>query len=340
MTYRVQAPGVVGRALAIATALIALTALPNVGHTANAPTPVAATISAPIQTIGLGGSTVQVTLQAPLGLRSLTVPDAAARATLSHAEKGDILKAEIDDAANPTQVIKLNEVDRPIDAWTRIVALALSAIFFGLLTAVVTRGRPQAFLIGTDNRYSNSQCQLMLWFGAVAIVYLASVALRILWLGGDFVGGVGLTTNVIAMTGLSALSFGGAKVITAQKVANAAAAPPPPPPVPAAAPGAPAAAAPAANPAPAVKTAAVKPNLLTDLVQDDSGHADLGDFEMILITLAAVGIFVLTSFHFLGGLRLENPTILPDVDTALLSSFGLGQGAYLIKKAAMPLGQG
>jgi hypothetical protein len=31
---------------------------------------------------------------------------------------------------------------------------------------------------------------------------------------------------------------------------------------------------------------------------------------------------------------------LPDVDTALLPGFGIGQGAYLVKKAATPLGKG
>jgi MoxR-like ATPase len=33
-------------------------------------------------------------------------------------------------------------------------------------------------------------------------------------------------------------------------------------------------------------------------------------------------------------------TTLPDVDTALLGGFGVGQGAYLIKKAALPNGVG
>jgi hypothetical protein len=66
---------------------------------------------------------------------------------------------------------------------------------------------------------------------------------------------------------------------------------------------------------------------------------------MILISFAAVAIFAWTSFYFLGSLDIVNglvakTTTLPDVDSALLGAFGLGQGAYLVKKAALPSGQG
>ena len=151
----------------------------------------------------------------------------------------------------------------------------------------------------------------------MATVYLSAVALRVIYLGWDFVGGVGLAQNLVALTGLSAFTFGGAKVITAQKVAAAQQANLPPP-----------------------KAAAAQSNIVTDLVQNDLGDADLGDFEMILIALAAVAIFLLSVFHFLGALVLETQVTLPDVDTTHLSGFGLGNGAYLIKKAALKAGKG
>jgi len=176
---------------------------------------------------------------------------------------------------------------------------------------------PLAFLIGADNRYSNSQTQLALWFATVATVYLATIALRFIYLGADYISGVGITENVLGLTGLSALSFGGAKVITTQKIQNAT------------------------QPnQPAPKPAAARPNLLTDLVQNDRGQADLGDFEMILIALGSAGIFALSAFHFLGELKLAAQVTLPDIDTTLLASFGIGQGAYLVKKAALNLGEG
>ncbi|HUZ34123.1 MAG TPA: hypothetical protein VMV19_18755 [Xanthobacteraceae bacterium] len=201
----------------------------------------------------------------------------------------------------------------PISAGTRILALGTSLIVLILIATAVTKGRPMRFLIGVDNRYSNSQCQLALWFGAVATVYLATVLLRWRYLGSGFIGGVGITQNLLAMTGLSAFSFGGAKVITAQKVANA----------------------------PMPKPVAGSPNLLTDLIQNDFGNADLGDFQMILVTIAAVVIFVTTSFYFIGTADFAKAvTTLPDIDTTLLSGFGVGQGAYLIKKAALKPGEG
>jgi hypothetical protein len=67
---------------------------------------------------------------------------------------------------------------------------------------------------------------------------------------------------------------------------------------------------------------------------NDRGTADLDDFEMILIALAAAAIFLLTRTLF------ETQVTLTDVDTTMLSGFGLGQGTYLIKKAALKAGEG
>jgi hypothetical protein len=119
------------------------------------------------------------------------------------------------------------------------------------------------------------------------------------------------------ITGLSAFSFGGAKVITTQKV-QAAQRP---------------------NQS-APKPAAAQANLLTGLVQNDQKQADLGDFQMILITVAASGIFLASAVHFLGELELVATVTLPDVDSTMLASFGIGQGAYLFKKAATTVGAG
>ena len=42
----------------------------------------------------------------------------------------------------------------------------------------------------------------------------------------------------------------------------------------------------------------------------------------------------------MGELKLATQVTLPDVDTTLLASFGIGHGAYLIKKAALKPGEG
>ena len=278
-----------------------------------------------VRLVAMGPARNQIALafSRPIGIKAFTVTDAS-QSLLAHAEPGDVVKVEVDDVSAPTRVTQIDEVDRWVGKGPRIETfLAATAVLLAVV-AVLTRLKPLGLLIGKDGRYSNSQVQLALWFGAVAIVYMSAVWLRWQWLGADFIGGVGLTSNVIALTGLSAVSFGGAKVITVQKVANAAAAGASPPL--------------AASPPPTKRPG--EPNLLTDLFQNDFGEADLGDLQMILITVAAVAIFVAASFHFMGKLALATPVTLPDVDTALLAGFGIGQGAYLFKKAALPLGQG
>lgn len=78
---------------------------------------------------------------------------------------------------------------------------------------------------------------------------------------------------------------------------------------------------------------------ITQLFQDDAGRADLGDTQMILITLIAIATYVVTCFHQLGNLEIAQEVSLPDIDSYLLASFGIGQAAYLAKKAASNIGQ-
>jgi hypothetical protein len=301
--------------------LIAATVLLGAVDRARAQTPPplqSVTVEATLVDNGSAATTIRLTLPDPWGDRTLEVGDATAPQRLVEAHAGDVVEVDLRlTNGAPDLITKLVEIRRPVGAWPRMVTVILAFLGLALITAVLTGWRPLDLIVGTDNRYSNSQTQLMLWFGAVATIYVASVVLRLVYFGWDFIGGVGLPQNLIVITGLSALSFGGAKVITAQKVDAAAGAGLPPPKPPAAA-----------------------RNLLRDLIQNDLGHADLGDLQMILVTAAAVVIFGLSAFHFLGALALQPQVQLPDVDTALLSGFGLGQGAYLVKKAALPLGQG
>lgn len=70
-----------------------------------------------------------------------------------------------------------------------------------------------------------------------------------------------------------------------------------------------------------------------DLTQNDYGDFDFGDFQMLVVTMIAVGMYMLLVFHFLESIEFLKTTSLPDVDTTILAGFGLGQGAYLAKKA-------
>jgi hypothetical protein len=265
----------------------------------------------------------------------LADPEDALR--LADARPGDIARAEIDQTVSPGRILRLGEVRRPVDWRTRLIILGVVAA--GLLGAVwiASEGRPARLVVGADNRFSNSQTQLALWSGVVALFYLAAVIARVVELGWSYVGGVDLPNNLTVLTGFSALAFGGAKVVGGQKLDAAASA---------------AAAnngaadyscldqAAAANGEAPRKLAAARPRLIPDLFQNDAGQTDLGDIQMIFITLTAVVIFALSAFNWLGALGLSRTVALPDIDTALMSGFGIGQGAYLVKKAAMPLGKG
>jgi hypothetical protein len=60
---------------------------------------------------------------------------------------------------------------------------------------------------------------------------------------------------------------------------------------------------------------------------------------MLAVTLVAVGMYLLLVFHFLESIEFLKTVSLPDVDTTILAGFGLGQGAYLAKKAGGDVGK-
>jgi len=213
-------------------------------------------------------------------------------------------------------VLEIKGVTRETGAGERILALFLGLALVLGPASFFSGWRPQRFLVAKDDRYSNSQVQLVVWFTALASVYVAAFALRLSW-GQGLIGGIELPMNLLALSGLSALTFGGAKIITKQKMDTAA-----------------------TDQVTTAKDQPAVPNLVNDLVQNDLGKVDFGDFQMLLVTCAAVVIFVLSAFHFLGAMPVTASIALPDVDTTLLSAFGLGQGAYLLKKAALKPGEG
>jgi hypothetical protein len=250
--------------------------------------------------------TVKVSLGTPDN-KSLVVSDPGQAAVFADARTGDRIAFVPDDVKSPTILKKLVELSRVTSGQDRAITLALSFAFIVGVAGLMLRRSPLAFLVGVDNRYSNSQTQMALWFVTVATIYAGTVVLRMWSLGLDYVGGVSIPANLLLLSGLSAFTFGGAKVITVQKTESAG----------------------------QDKPKAVAPRL-ADLVQNDDKEADLGDFQMIFITLAAAGIFCVSAFHFLGRLSLLGGVTLPDVDSTLLGGFALGQGAYLFKKVALP----
>lgn len=165
--------------------------------------------------------------------------------------------------------------------------------------------------VGQDKRLSNSKSQMAVWFFVVLVSYISLSILRAINGGLEFVGGIGIPQNLLFLSGLSALTYGGAKVITQSQVNS--------------------------NPA-SKQDAPEKKAGLQDFFTDDEGKTDFGDLQMTFITLLAVVVYLIQLLSFLSVLELHRLVSLPDLDTTILSIFGLSQGAYLTKKAVVATG--
>ena len=211
------------------------------------------------------------------------------------------------DEKSVLQVIALT--GRFVEKRDRIVALSCALVFCLLLTTLLTWWHPLKLILGEDQRYSNSKFQMAVWFCVVIATYLGVISLRVRELGWDFLGGVNIPSNLLLLSGMSALTYAGAKGITTAKIDTATAQGHP-------------------DPKPSGE-----PHFFRDLLQNDAGSFDLGDFQMLVVTLLAVGMYAAGVFHSLEVIQASQTTLLPNVDTTILASFGLGQGAYLTKKA-------
>ena len=153
-------------------------------------------------------------------------------------------------------------------------------------------------------------------YGGQVTAYIATVFLKAVHSYYALLGNVAIPQNLLLLSGMSALTFAGAKGITTAKVQAAVDAG-------------------VVNPKPYTAT----PRFLYDLTHNDKDQLDFGDFQMIIVTLVAVGMYIVMILHFLGSMELRAATSLPDVDTTILASFGLGQGAYLTKKIVGNVGE-
>jgi hypothetical protein len=289
---------------------------------------------------------------------NLTVKDAALKTKLTQFHLGDHVRVAFD------STFAVQAIDGAaysyLSAKYRFSMLLVCFLVPLAVATLMTWGHPFKLIVGLDNRYSNSKLQAALWFWVLLASYLDVLYFRISVAGLDFLGGINIPQNLLLLSGMSAITFTGAKAITTAKVnaananavidVNAAAAP--------AKDLAQAAAVAAVDRGaevsvvvPAAATASNTPlqdpknslgegeeSFWRDIVQNDFGNFDFGDFQMIIVTLLAVCTYLLAVHHYVGAISLTATTSLPDVDTTILSTFGLGQGAYLAKKAAGNIG--
>ena len=243
---------------------------------------------------------------------------------LTNFSQGDTVWLRV--SADRTSLAKVDCV--PVPGGERLLALAIPAATLILFTLLLSWGGALHFLMGVDGHYSKSKFQLAVWFGALVSIYLATYCLR--WRYGAGFGGISIPAHLALISGISAFTFAAAKSIAVtKKGADGAAAGvasaktpqgdvvPPVPPQPVAPP----------------KGAAQQWKFIRDLLTDSSGNAELGDYQMLVILLIAVGTYLFQAYHFLGTITFAEVK-LPDVDSTILAAFGLGQGAYLGNKVA------
>jgi len=260
----------------------------------------------------------------------LVTKDMVLKDRLKQLQVGDRIKITFtpggDKGQNVLKVFCLDTAPSP-ELHTRIWVVAVSAISLLLLCCILTVFRPQKLIIGEDSRYSNSKFQMALWFFVLVASYIATLWFRGWYAGCEFIGGVNIPPHLLLLSGMSVLTFGGAKAITTSKVAAAA----------------------AQGDQNAKTTSTVKPRFLWDLTHDDGKPAvggqpavppqlDFGDVQMFVITLIAVATYVVVFVSFLSNIETVKVVTLPDVDTTILAVFGLGHGAYLTKKAVGDVG--
>lgn len=256
------------------------------------------------------------------------VNDLALRAKLKAFHVGDHVRVDINDKNELQDIFGPWSVS--VCATNRLLVLAACALLLIGFATAVTKGRPLKFIISPeDNRYSNSKFQIALWFWVLLSTYGAAVVLRLWYAGWDFFGAVNIPENLLVLSGLSAITYGGAKAITTRKVDEAA--------HPVNPPGIVVPRVPDRDPKRAQPQG--QERFFRDLLQNDAGDFDFGDFQMLVVTLVAVGMYLTLIFNFLGTIDFLKTAKLPDVDTTILAAFGVGQGAYLAKKAGGEVGK-
>jgi hypothetical protein len=256
----------------------------------------------------------------------LAVQDAIVKDRVKKLQSGDRITITFSYGQNNQNPLKAFCVDSapPVSAFTRFWVVCASGLILFLIYYLWSHLHPLKLILGEDGRYSNSKFQIALWFFALITTYLATVVFRIWYAGCDFIGGVDIPKNLLLISGMSVLTFAGAKAITTAKVNTERQKP-------------------NGNQDPK-DSANATPNLLQNLTHNDGTSAhppqlDFGDFQMLIITLIAVGTYLTLVFSFLGTIATTKTVSLPDVDTTILAVFGLGHGAYLTKKAAGNVGE-
>lgn len=180
-------------------------------------------------------------------------------------------------------------------------AVAVLALFF-VLVGVIGRGKLSALVVGKDGRTSTSKVQALAWtlavgFGVLALIFQGS-------------SDINIVPDYLYLLGFPALALMLSKGITQQKLQSNDIVKVAPDATPAA----------LAGPAPSRGWQ----DWLGDIVNNDAGQADIGDFQYVLFNLIALIYFFIHLF--------AHPGVLPHIPQTLIVLTGASAGTYVGNK--------
>jgi hypothetical protein len=189
------------------------------------------------------------------------------------------------------------------------VLLHLIALRGGIAGTTTGPRRGMYYLvIGEDGRVSTSKLQLVLWTYAVAYVFLSAIVQ-----GVDVITMATIQTQYLFLLGIPAAGAAGASLITSQKVESGQLAKP------------------SVEDTGGEKAVTDPPGPIQGLgqvVTDDQGRGDIGDFQYFIFNLVALAFF----FEKLFTSGVANLPVIPDTLVALTGASAL---AYLTKKGVV-----
>lgn len=221
-------------------------------------------------------------------------------------KEGDIVSVAYDEERDGVKILKdiILASETVNDLW-RYGFPVLVFLLLIFLSYVLLRGKLKCLIVGEDNLYSKSKLQIAVWFFVLITTYISVFVIRYYYSDYNLIGGITIPSNLLLLSGLSALTFGAAKGLALANINKGFK---------------------------KIDSTGNTPKF-ADFFQDDNGNVDLGDFQLIVITFLAVAIYIVQVFAFLEVVQLSRFVTLPDVDSALLTVVGLGHGSYLVKKA-------
>ncbi len=228
---------------------------------------------------------------------------------------GDVVVAKFTVSIGTNMLKDISIVRKVVSVTDFLVAVGVTSGFLLLLVGFILKFRYSRLIVGEDNRYSNSKFQIVVWFSVLVLSYLILAVLRVKLGGSQFAGGIQIPDSLLILSGLTAFTYAGAKGITVRKLADTKAE----------------AEKKGGNPLGSKDPSDLTPKW-SQLVEDDHERVDVGDFQLLMFTLIAAGMYLVQVYGDLWVVELRKTVCLPEVDETFVTVFGIGQALYLAKK--------